>query len=131
MNSERQDVYTRITDKIIADLEQGVRTWMKPWNAGNTAGRITRPLRHNGVPYSGINILMLWAEAMDKGFAAPIWMTFRQATELERPCPQGRERLARRLCQLHHPHRRRRQRRGDRARDSLHEGLHRLQRRAD
>ena len=26
MNHERQDVYTRITDKIIADLEQGVRT---------------------------------------------------------------------------------------------------------
>ena len=40
MNIERLDVYTRITDKIIADLEQGVRTWMKPWNAGNTAGRI-------------------------------------------------------------------------------------------
>jgi len=82
MNTERQDVYTRITDKIIADLEQGVRTWMKPWNAGNTAGRITRPLRHNGVPYSGINILMLWAEAVSQGFAAPTWMTFRQATEL-------------------------------------------------
>src|ERR1017187_9015194 len=82
MSSERQDVYTRITDKIIADLEQGVRTWMKPWNAGNTAGRITRPLRHNGQPYSGINILMLWAEAVSQGFNAPIWMTFRQASEL-------------------------------------------------
>jgi antirestriction protein ArdC len=82
MNNERQDVYTRITGKIIADLEQGVRTWMKPWNASHTAGRITRPLRHNGGPYSGINILMLWAEAMDRGFAAPIWMTFKQATEL-------------------------------------------------
>ena len=89
MNSERQDVYTRITDKIIADLEQGVRTWMKPWNAGNTAGRITRPLRHNGVPYSGINILMLWAEAMDKGFAAPIWMTFKQALELNAHVRKG------------------------------------------
>jgi len=83
MSNDRQDVYTRITDKIIADLEQGVRTWMKPWNAGNTAGRITRPLRHNGVAYSGINILMLWAEAMDKGFTAPIWMTFKQALELK------------------------------------------------
>jgi antirestriction protein ArdC len=82
MSTDKHDIYTRITSKIIADLEQGVRTWMKPWNAGNTAGRITRPLRHNGVPYSGINILMLWAEAMDKGFAAPIWMTFRQASEL-------------------------------------------------
>ena len=89
MTNERQDVYTRITDKIIADLEQGVRTWMKPWNAGNTAGRITRPLRHNGVPYSGINILMLWAEAMDKGFAAPIWMTFKQALELKANVRKG------------------------------------------
>ena len=34
MNTERQDIYTRITDKIIADLAQGIRTWMKPWNAG-------------------------------------------------------------------------------------------------
>ena len=89
MNSERQDVYTRITDKIIADLEQGVRTWMKPWSAGNTAGRITRPLRHNGVAYSGINILMLWAEAMDKGFSAPIWMTFKQALELNANVRKG------------------------------------------
>jgi antirestriction protein ArdC len=89
MSNERQDVYTRITGKIIADLEQGVRTWMKPWNAGNTAGRITRPLRHNGVAYSGINILMLWAEAMDKGFAAPIWMTFKQALELKANVRKG------------------------------------------
>jgi len=59
MNNERQDVYTRITDKIVADLEQGGRTWMKPWNAGNTAGRIMTPLRFNGIPYTGINILML------------------------------------------------------------------------
>ena len=89
MNNERQDVYTRVTDKIIADLEQGVRTWMKPWNAGNTAGRITRPLRHNGIPYSGINILMLWAEAIDQGFAAPIWMTFRQASEMNAHVRKG------------------------------------------
>jgi antirestriction protein ArdC len=82
MNIERLDVYTRITDKIIADLEVGVRTWMKPWNAGNTAGRITRPLRHNGMPYSGINILMLWAEGVSQGFSSPMWMSFRQATQL-------------------------------------------------
>jgi antirestriction protein ArdC len=89
MSIEKQDVYTRITNKIIADLEQGVRTWMKPWNAGNTGGRITRPLRHNGVAYSGINILMLWAEAMDKGFTAPTWMTFKQALELKANVRKG------------------------------------------
>ena len=89
MSIEKQDVYTRITNKIIADLEQGVRTWMKPWNAGNTAGRITRPLRHNGLPYSGINILMLWAEAEDKGFTTPTWMTFKQALELDAHVKRG------------------------------------------
>jgi len=89
MNNERQDVYTRITNRIIADLEQGVRTWMKPWNAGNTAGRIMRPLRHNGVPYSGINILMLWAESVSQGFVSPVWMTFRQASELDAHVRKG------------------------------------------
>ena len=81
-NAPRQDVYTRITDKIIADLEQGVRPWMKPWNAEHAAGRITRPLRHNGQAYNGINVLMLWSAAVSEGYSAPIWMTFRQAKEL-------------------------------------------------
>jgi antirestriction protein ArdC len=78
----RKDVYTRVTDRIIADLEKGVRPWVKPWNAQHAAGRIIRPLRHNGQPYSGINILMLWTASVAEGFVAPIWMTYRQATEL-------------------------------------------------
>lgn len=40
----RQDVYARVTDRIVADLEKGVRTWMKPCNAEHAAGKITRPL---------------------------------------------------------------------------------------
>lgn len=78
----KQDIYEKITTRIIADLEQGVRPWLKPWNAEHAAGRITRPLRANGVPYRGINTVILWSEAVTKGFAAPIWMTFKQAQEL-------------------------------------------------
>jgi antirestriction protein ArdC len=37
---------------------------MKPWSAANADGRITRPLRHDGQGYSGINVLILWASAM-------------------------------------------------------------------
>jgi antirestriction protein ArdC len=85
----KADVYTRVTSKIVADLEQGVRPWMKPWNASNTNGRITRPLRHNGIAYSGINILMLWASSIEQGFAAPIWMTFKQALELNAHVRKG------------------------------------------
>ena len=86
---EPQDVYTRVTDKIVADLEQGVRPWMRPWNAGNTDGRIIRPLRHNGQPYSGINVLMLWSEAVIKGYISPSWMTFKQAQALDAHVRKG------------------------------------------
>jgi antirestriction protein ArdC len=85
----RQDVYTRVTDQIVADLEHGVRPWIKPWSAEHAAGKITRPLRHNGTPYSGINILMLWSAAIAGGFAAPIWMTFKQALELNAHVRKG------------------------------------------
>jgi antirestriction protein ArdC len=78
-----KDVYARVTDRIIADLENGIRPWMKPWHAEHAAGKINRPLRHNGTPYRGINILLLWGEAMAKGYTAPIWMTFKQALELD------------------------------------------------
>ena len=78
----RPDLYDTITSKIIADLEQGVRPWTKPWSAGHLAGHITRPLRHNLQPYSGVNVFLLWMEAVERGYSAPIWMTFRQALEL-------------------------------------------------
>src|SRR5438270_13981164 len=78
---KRADVYTRVTNRIIEELERGVRPWLKPWNAENAAGRITRPLRHNGQPYNGVNILMLWASAEMQGYSCPFWLTFQQAKE--------------------------------------------------
>ena len=40
---DRKDVYTKVTERIISDLEQGIRPWMKPWSAEHAAGRITKP----------------------------------------------------------------------------------------
>ena len=85
----RSDVYQRITDALVQQLEQGTRPWMKPWNAEHLAGKITRPLRHNGQPYRGINVLMLWLTAVERGYAAPIWMTFKQALDLESHVRKG------------------------------------------
>lgn len=79
---DRMDIYTRITDRIVEDLEKGVRPWMKPWSAANTHSRITRPVRHNGQPYSGMNVLLLWSEQMSRGFASSMWITFKQSLEL-------------------------------------------------
>lgn len=80
--TSRQDIYARVTERIVADLEQGVRPWIKPWSAEHAAGKITRPLRHNGMPYQGINVLTLWSASVDAGFSAATWMTFHQAMEL-------------------------------------------------
>lgn len=89
MSTTRTDLYTRVTDAILADLEQGVRPWLKPWNAAHAAGPITRPLRAGGQPYKGINVLMLWTAAIMQNFAAPIWMTFQQAKELKANVRKG------------------------------------------
>ncbi len=74
----RADIYQRVTDAIIAQLEAGTRPWAMPWKAGNAM----RPLRHNGVPYSGINTLILWMMAQERGYTSPYWMTYKQAAEL-------------------------------------------------
>ncbi len=78
----KSDIYERVTAQIVASLEAGIRPWMKPWSADHAAGRITRPLRGNGIPYQGINVLMLWGAAMEKEYSAPVWMTFKQALAL-------------------------------------------------
>jgi antirestriction protein ArdC len=85
----RQDIYTRITDQIVRALEQGVKPWTQPWNAAHAAGPVSRPLRFNGEGYNGINVLTLWASAMERGFSAPIWMTFKQALELDAHVRKG------------------------------------------
>lgn len=78
----RQDIYTRVTNQIALQLEKGVRPWIKPWSVEHTAGRITRPRRHNAIPYRGVNVLLLWSEALAKGYAAPLWMTYKQSQEM-------------------------------------------------
>jgi antirestriction protein ArdC len=77
--SARPDPHTEITALILADLEAGVRPWTRPWSS---AGPVSRPLRHDGRPYHGVNVLTLWAHAARCGYIRPNWMTFRQALVL-------------------------------------------------
>jgi len=85
----KEDVYQKVTNKIIADLEKGELSWLKPWSSGNMDGRIVKPLRHNGEPYNGINVLMLWGAAVEHGYQSPTWMTFKQAKELSAHVKKG------------------------------------------
>lgn len=77
------DIYTRVTNKILTDLQQGELTWRKPWNSEQLVGSITVPKRWNDIPYSGINIIILWVAASEQGYTLPHWMTFKQAVDLK------------------------------------------------
>jgi antirestriction protein ArdC len=78
----KADIYERVTAQIVTSLEQGVKPWMRPWG-NDQADRLTPlPLRGNGIPYRGINVLMLWGSALDNGFRSPSWLTFKQAMAL-------------------------------------------------
>jgi antirestriction protein ArdC len=87
----RQDVYAVVTVRIVEQLEAGVRPWHQPWQASHPAGSICRPLRSNGVPYRGINVLVLWLTGFDRGYASPLWLTFQQAKELDACVRKGEQ----------------------------------------
>lgn len=78
--------YDRITERIVALLEQGTVPWHKPWKAktGLPRNLITKK------PYRGVNVILL----MSMEYESPFWLTYHQATELggsvrkgEKSCP--------------------------------------------
>lgn len=70
--------YQIVTDRIVTMLEAGTRPWSQPWAAQGGG----RPLRFDGVPYRGANVLNLWADGMSRGFSSRTWMTYKKAAEL-------------------------------------------------
>lgn len=73
----KRDFYSEITNAIIADLEKGVRPWIKPWEGGDAVP--VRPLRITGEPYRGINVMLLWSAAHQHGYQSATWLTYQQA----------------------------------------------------
>lgn len=69
-----------VTERLIGMLESGTAPWQKPWDAGIAA--MNRPHNFNGRPYHGVNALMLWCTAIDKGYEDPRWLTFKQVNKL-------------------------------------------------
>jgi antirestriction protein ArdC len=77
---DRVNLYSEITDKIIAELEAGRVPWVQPWGSSSAKAPIGVPRNATtGRAYSGINILILWASVIESGFSSQNWLTFRQA----------------------------------------------------
>lgn len=79
MRKNDKTVYEEITERIIDSLEAGVIPWVRPW------GSVQNGQHRNAVtdrPYSGINIMLLNLVAIERGFADPRWLTFKNAGQL-------------------------------------------------
>ncbi|MGE0595386.1 MAG: ArdC family protein [Hyphomonadaceae bacterium] len=89
------DALAHVTAEISNMLERGVMPWRAPWdNAKALALTPGLPLRSNGAPYRGANVMLLWAAQIARGHSKRTWLTFRQALELgghvrkgEKACP--------------------------------------------
>lgn len=74
-NPQGWDIHQQVTDQILAAMEQAKGQGRRLWDT-----QPSLPLnRSTGKPYSGINIIMLWGAAMQRGYTSPYWLTYKQA----------------------------------------------------
>ena len=78
--SDRSDIYTRITADIVAAIEKGAGEWQMPWHHdGSSIARPRNVASDKG--YRGINVLALWVAAHRASYTSGIWGTYRQWAE--------------------------------------------------
>lgn len=79
MTAADSDIYQRITDHVMDELEKGALPWVQSWDSGQP---VSRPLQHDGKPYRGLNTLILWGEGLKQGYDTPYWMTLKRSNDL-------------------------------------------------
>ena len=81
--TDRADIYQRITDQIAAAIEAGAGKWRMPWHPGADGAAPVQPVNAaTGKPYRGINTVVLWVAAQAEGYPSAVWATYRQWAEL-------------------------------------------------
>ena len=79
--ASRVSLYTEVTDRMIAEMEQGRVPWVRPWRTSSAVLGMPRSAATSKF-YSGINVLILWLAVIERGYGAQDWLTLRQANEL-------------------------------------------------
>lgn len=79
-DTSRRDLHAEITNQLIAGIEADPGQPSLPWR--RMGGGLHLPVNTlTGKHYNGINILQLWVAAEQRGYAVPIWGTYRQWAE--------------------------------------------------
>lgn len=69
-------IYEEVTNRIIAELENGTVPWVKPWITSMPKNAVSNR------DYSGVNVLLLWAETAKREYEIPEFLTYKQAAQL-------------------------------------------------
>jgi antirestriction protein ArdC len=72
-----RDLYAEVTQRIVEAIERGVRPWARPWTRDQAAPGML-PRRSTGEAYRGVNVLLLWAAAQERGYVGNTWLTYKQ-----------------------------------------------------
>jgi antirestriction protein ArdC len=83
MNTEQNDVYTKITNHIVEAIERGLvegmsgeKAWRMPWHVSADCSFPTNAASEQ--PYRGVNVLTLWATADERDYSSGLWATYKQ-----------------------------------------------------
>lgn len=74
----KSEMYEKITNSILECMEKGKIPWQKPFGGGGG----TLPQNMDGRAYRGVNVAILWAAMMKKGYTDLRWVTFKRAKDL-------------------------------------------------
>ncbi len=89
--SNHPSVYETVTESIIEELKHNLVPWVRPWKS------VASTFPRNAIsqrPYSGVNILLLWATAAEMEYTNPVWLTFKQAAGLGGTVKKGEKATA-------------------------------------
>jgi antirestriction protein ArdC len=75
------DIYTTITETLIAAIEANPGPWTTPWRTNGRTLHLPRNAAKDRA-YNGINTVMLWVTAQRSGFTSNLWATYRQWSDL-------------------------------------------------
>jgi len=80
-DSQRRDPMQEFADRIVSELEKGVKPWVRPWDPDKAGGPQAPFNPLTGKHYHGVNVLILGMDPRAFESGDPRWMTYQQAQE--------------------------------------------------
>ncbi|MEI9931365.1 MAG: zincin-like metallopeptidase domain-containing protein [Rhizomicrobium sp.] len=81
LSAPKVNVYDAVTTQIVAAIEKGAGTSVMPWHGGIVP--VAMPLNaFTEMPYRGVNVVSLWAQATMKLYPSGYWASYEQWRKL-------------------------------------------------